>query len=257
MFTYRISGIIVATIAFMLLAVQAQSAFAVNPNYRTDRQIHGVLTHGNKGTIYESYPTLTNQANVSWAKSFIGEFILTWDSFSSSAVGAGWLHFKHNNDFIQSNMAVYYSDANNGATGFAFYGNDPGSTFSALTLRGFYDSANNCYVWYRTVGSWSEDKCIRSFSSGLGEIWSISASNSNYFSSSTEYTSLQYYPASGGGATNWSSLPVQYIVLTEEVSSQTMLPIGIAGMYHLQGLAQHAVEAVSPVQSQFQVREGR
>ncbi|AIF83250.1 hypothetical protein NTE_01177 [Candidatus Nitrososphaera evergladensis SR1] len=194
-------------IAIMLLAVQMQSAFATtNPNKRSDRQMHGVLTWGNKGTVAKATSTLTDQANVSWAKAFTGEFILTWDSFGNGVVGAGWLHYKDNSNNIHNSMASYYYDVFHGTTGLGFAGEEGGSAFSALTLRGTFDSINNCRNWSITLGtSYSENRCISSFDSGLGEVWSISNSGSNTFLSGTEYAGLQYYPATGGGAANWSS----------------------------------------------------
>jgi hypothetical protein len=163
------------------------------------------LTNGNKGTIVKATSTLTDQANVSWAKAFTGEFILTWDSFSSNAVGSGRLHYKDNSNVVRNSMALYYYDFGSGTTGLAFGGEDAGSSFAALTLKGSFDGS--CYDWFRTAGSYSLDKCIAGFQSGLGEVWSISNSNSNTFSSSTEFTGMQYYPAAGGSATNWSSAP--------------------------------------------------
>jgi hypothetical protein len=204
---YKTTTILVR-VTSMLLALQVQSAFATNPNYMTDRQVHAVLTYGNKGTIAKATATLTDSANVSWAKSFTGEFILTWDSYGSGAVGSGWLHCKDNSNNIQNSMVVYYYDGNTGLTGLTFAGEQGGSSFSALTIKGTFDSVNSCWTWTRTVGtSFSEDKCIKNFDSGLGEVWSISNSNSNTFLSTSEYAALQYYPASGGGPVNWSSAP--------------------------------------------------
>jgi len=203
---HRMTTVLVVVASSMLLAVQVQSAFATNPNYRTDRQLHAVSTIGNTGTIYKSTPsTLTDKANVSWAKAFIGTHILTWDSFTSNAVGAGWMKIKLNNGNYQSSMSLYYYDANNGFTGLVFEGSESGNTFTATTLQYFYDSTNQCYVWARTVGSYGEDKCIKNFNKGLGEVWSISNSESNSFSSSTEYTNLKYYPYPSGSPVSWSS----------------------------------------------------
>jgi hypothetical protein len=106
---------------------------------------------------------MTDAANVSWAKAFIGEFILTWDSFGNGGVGSGWMHFKDNSNNIQNSMTLYYYDAFHGTTGLSFAGELGGSAFSALTIRGSFDSVNNCWTWTRTVGTSSEDKCIRPF----------------------------------------------------------------------------------------------
>lgn len=191
-------------LASLVIIAQIQFAFATLPNYRTDRQVHGVLTHGNKATILEVKTTLIDKPNVSWAKSFIGEFVLTWDSYTSHAVGAGWMHMRLNSGIIQSSQTLYYYNANNGLTGFVFQGGDPaGSYVSAKTEKGTYDSVNQCYNWNRIVNAWQELKCLPNFTSGLGEVWSISASQSNTFSSSTEYTGLQY-KSTGGTWTNWS-----------------------------------------------------
>jgi hypothetical protein len=104
-------------------------ASAVNPNNRTDKQVHGILTHGNKGTIQEVKTTLIDEVNMSWAKSFIGEFVLTWDSYASHAVGAGWFHFKHPSGTIQSSQTLYYFNANNGLSGLFKEATPPGQRF--------------------------------------------------------------------------------------------------------------------------------
>jgi hypothetical protein len=64
-------------LAILLLLVQFNTVFAATPNYRSDRQLHAMLVQGNKGTVLEVKSTLTNQADVTWAKSYIAEMVLT------------------------------------------------------------------------------------------------------------------------------------------------------------------------------------
>lgn len=110
------------------------------------------------------------------------------------------------NDNIQSTSAVYYHNANTGLTGLTFFGDLSGSSFTATTLRGTFDAANNCWIWFRTVGTSSENKCIAGFDNGYAEVWSTSASNSNTFGSGT-YSSMQYKPNGAGSFTNWNGAP--------------------------------------------------
>lgn len=204
MASYSSLACIAVGLSILLLLVQFNTAFATTPNYGTDRQLHSLLVQGSKGTVLEVKSTLTNQVDVAWAKSYIAEMVLTWDSFTDSSVGAGWVHMRLNNDNIQSTSAVYYHNANTGTTGLTFFGDPSGSSFTATTLRGTFDSANNCWNWFRTVATSGEDKCIADFDNGYAEVWSTSASNSNTFGSGTEYSNMQYKPNGAGGFTNWN-----------------------------------------------------
>lgn len=188
--------------ASVLLAAHIPAMAAI-PNYYTSREMHGFNTRGNQAAIQEIKTTLTNKADVVWAKSYIMEMVTTYDRFTDQVAGAGWVHMRLPSDLIQSTSAVYYY--NGVFAGLVFYGDLSGSSFIAKTDRGSFNSGSNCWNWVRTVGPYSDTKCLVDFDLGYGEVWTTSASEFNTFGTVTEYAGLQYRPSAGGSWTNWSS----------------------------------------------------